>query len=65
MNLIKVKELLVPLTAFQDHIYTYNQFEEDNKSLNLKTFWDVPGGPVVKTSCSQSRGPTFNPWSGN
>ena len=24
-----------------------------------------PGGPVVKTPCSQCRGPRFNPWSGN
>ena len=26
---------------------------------------DSPGGPVAKTPCSQSRGPGFNPWSGN
>jgi len=26
---------------------------------------DVRGGPVVKNLCSQSRGPRFNPWSGN
>ena len=27
--------------------------------------WDFPGGPAVKTLCSQCRGPRFNPWSGN
>ena len=26
---------------------------------------DFPGGPVVKTPCSQCRGPRFDPWSGN
>ena len=26
---------------------------------------DFPGGPVVKTLCSQSRGPGFDPWSEN
>ena len=26
---------------------------------------DFPGGAVVKTPCSQCRGPGFNPWSGN
>ena len=26
---------------------------------------DFPGGAVVKTSCSQCRGPRFDPWSGN
>ena len=25
----------------------------------------LPGGPVAKTSCSQCRGPGFNPWSKN
>ena len=25
---------------------------------------DFPGGPVVKTPCSQCRGPGFDPWSG-
>ena len=28
-------------------------------------FWDFPGGPGVRTSSSQSRGPKFDPWSGN
>ena len=27
--------------------------------------WDFPGGPVVKTPCSQCRGPRFHPWLGN
>ena len=26
---------------------------------------DFPGGPVVKTRCSQCRGHQFNPWMGN
>ena len=25
--------------------------------------WDFLGGPVVKTLCSQCRGPGFDPWS--
>ena len=27
--------------------------------------WDFPGCPMAKTPSSQSRGPGFNPWSGN
>ena len=27
--------------------------------------WDFPGGPVAMTLHSQSRGPRFDPWSGN
>ena len=26
---------------------------------------DFPGGPVVKTPCSQGRGPGSDPWPGN
>ena len=26
---------------------------------------DFPGGPAVKTPCSQCRGPGFDPWPGN
>ena len=29
--------------------------------MQLKVARDVPGGPVVKTPCSQSRGPGFDP----
>ena len=28
-------------------------------------FSDFPGGPVAKASCSQGRGPGFNPQSGS
>ena len=31
----------------------------------IKSKGDFPGGPVVKTPCSQCRGHGFNPWSGN
>ena len=27
--------------------------------------WDLPGGPVAKTPCSQYRSPEFDSWSGN
>jgi len=27
--------------------------------------WDVPGGSVAKTPCSQCRKPRFYPWPGN
>ena len=30
-----------------------------NLSVNLKLFWDFPGGPVAKTPSSQCRGPRF------
>ena len=32
---------------------------------NRKQSGDLPGGTVVKTPCSQGRGPGFDPWSGN
>ena len=31
----------------------------------VKRGTDFPGGPVVRTLRSQSRGPGLNPWSGN
>ena len=34
-------------------------------SKYIKQYWDFPGGPVVKTLCSQCRGHGFDPWSGN
>ena len=34
-------------------------------SKNLTELRDFPGGPVAKTPCSRSRGPRFDPWSGN
>ena len=30
-----------------------------------KETWPFARGPVAKTSCSQCRGPRFQPWSGN
>ena len=33
--------------------------------LIYKVLRDFLGGPVVKTLCSQCRGPGFDPWSGN
>ena len=43
------------------------QGDEGFKSVSLFNMisWDFPGGPVVKTLCSQCRGPGFDPWSGN
>ena len=34
-------------------------------SLKKKKPLDFPGGPVVKTLCSQYRGCGLDPWSGN
>ena len=35
-------------------------------SQSLKTtYWDFPGGPVVKTPSFHCRGLGFDPWSGN
>ena len=33
--------------------------------VRMATFLALPGGPVIKTLCSQCRGHRFNPWSGN
>ena len=33
--------------------------------LEVNGFWDFPGGPVAKPLHSESRGPGFDPWSGN
>ena len=30
-----------------------------------QSLWDVPGGPVAKTTSSQCWGHKFDPWSGN
>ena len=36
------------------------------REMQIKnTMRDFPGGAVVKTPCSQCRGPGFDPWSGN
>ena len=35
------------------------------KACNIPCKWDFPGGPVAKTLCCQSRGPRFDPCSGN
>jgi len=35
------------------------------KLIKIREPWVFPGSPVAKTPCSQSRGPGFNPWSGN
>ena len=42
----------------QDHIWR-------KLSLKNSSRWDFPGGSVVKTPRSQSRGPRFDPWLGN
>ena len=41
-----------------------NALSERNQSQKV-TCWDLPGGPVAKTLCSQCRGSGFGPWSGN
>ena len=33
--------------------------------IKMRQERDIPGGPVVKTPCSQCRGHGFNPWLGN
>ena len=43
------------------------------RSFKIKTdsfvlrllMWELPGGPVAKTLCSQCKRPGFDPWSGN
>ena len=38
---------------------------KENIPFKIDYMWDLPGGPVAKTSCSQFRGPMFDPWLGN
>ena len=33
--------------------------------IKRKLYWNFPDGPMVKTLCSQYRGPGFDPWPGN
>ena len=40
-------------------------YEQIIKVYSKKKIGDFPGGPVVKTPCSQCRGPRFDTWSGN
>ena len=35
------------------------------KAIKMGKFKDSPSSPIVKTPCSQCRGPRFDPWSGN
>ena len=42
--------------------YTSKRLENE---IRIFYFRDFPGGAVVKTPCSQCRGPGFDPWSGN
>ena len=43
---------------------TESSVHEDSLGQNTGV-GDFPGGPVVKTPCSQCRGSRFDPWSGN
>ena len=45
----------------------YHPFFDSYCFPDLKTKWskDIPGGPMVKTPCSQCKGPEFDPWLGN
>ena len=40
------------------------ELDSHRTALNLPV-GEFPGGPVVKTLCSQYKGPGFNSWSGN
>ena len=47
-------------------VKTYKIMDGDMGLLPLKKLpRDLPGGPVVKTSCFQHRGYGFDSWSGN
>ena len=39
--------------------------EKEARVFRILGSEDFPSGPVAKTTCSQRRGPRFNPWSGN
>ena len=44
---------------------TFSKENIRKSHLRKRKNWDFPGGPVVKTQCSQCRGHGFDPWSGN
>ena len=56
-------------SMFMQVFFSYNGFVwfqyQDNAGLIKWVSWDFPGGAVLKTPCSQCRGPGFDPWLGN
>ena len=73
-NPICTKQMWNLLNIFRDETQTFqeiklrslNKFYRNNVTSLQKTWSrDFPGGPVVKTPCSQIRGPGFDCWSGN
>ena len=43
-------------------VYTMrSNVQNDGRAILNSSIRDFPGGPVVKTMCSQCRGPGFNP----
>ena len=53
-----------PLTSNTQSAMTFKSTKMIKKK-NKDISGDFPGGPVVKTACSQGRGFRFHPWSGN
>ena len=58
---------LLILSKFMDRFNAIPiKIPKEIEKLTLKCIGGYfPGGPVTKTQRSQSRGPRFNPWSGN
>ena len=57
---------LVPSSVGRQKIHLIRFWTTEKKLLfKVTEREDFPGGPVVKTLCSQCRGPGFHPWSEN
>ena len=46
-----------------DNILELHQNLTESESKFKTKSWDISGGPVAKTPCSQCRGLGFDPWS--
>ena len=59
----RTQKLYILLVGMQNGVATFEKTK--GRTYKKKTSGDFPGGPAVKTPCSQCRGPGFDPWSGN